>query len=208
MPTPTTESAAETTTVFDDPTNFNVKHPLGSRWTLWFDRLDKKATQRNWDENLRNLITFDTVEDFWAVYNNVIKASELAQGSNYHLFKEGVRPAWEDPANQEGGKWVIPIAKSKRGNLDTYWLNTVLACIGEALDDDNDVCGIVMSCKKQADRISLWTATANNKDVTERIGRQLKAAVGLPETEQIQFQAHKDAAARNSSYSNKALYTV
>lgn len=39
------ESAAETTgesneikTVFDDPENFNVKHPLMNTWTLWFTK--------------------------------------------------------------------------------------------------------------------------------------------------------------------------
>ncbi|MBE3044461.1 hypothetical protein IMZ48_18205, partial [Candidatus Bathyarchaeota archaeon] len=27
----------------------------------------------------------------------MVPVSELAQKSDYHLFKEGVRPEWEDP---------------------------------------------------------------------------------------------------------------
>jgi translation initiation factor 4E len=46
-------------------------------------------------------------------------------GSNYHLFKEGVQPMWEDPQNAKGGKWVTQVAKAKKKELDSYWLNTV-----------------------------------------------------------------------------------
>lgn len=31
-------SADETVTVFHDPNNFNVKHPLMNAWTLWFTK--------------------------------------------------------------------------------------------------------------------------------------------------------------------------
>ena len=32
------EEAGKTVTVFHDKDNFNVKHPLSSRWTLWFTK--------------------------------------------------------------------------------------------------------------------------------------------------------------------------
>src|SRR5437763_12774021 len=34
----------EMRTVFSDPLNFNVKHPLYHEWTLWFDNPGKKAS--------------------------------------------------------------------------------------------------------------------------------------------------------------------
>lgn len=40
-----------------------IKHPLQNAWTLWFYKNDK---QKAWEENLRAITTFDTVEDFWA----------------------------------------------------------------------------------------------------------------------------------------------
>jgi translation initiation factor 4E len=53
-------------TVFEDPINFNAKHPLNGRWTLWFDNPNNKRPQsNNWDASLKNLITIETVEDFW-----------------------------------------------------------------------------------------------------------------------------------------------
>ena len=24
-----------------------------------------------------------------------------------HLFKEGIKPTWEDPQNKSGGKWMV-----------------------------------------------------------------------------------------------------
>ncbi|KAF9349441.1 eukaryotic translation initiation factor 4E, partial [Mortierella sp. NVP85] len=52
-------------TVFNDPVNFNVKHPLHNPWTLWFDNPPKKSNEKNWEQSLKELITIDTVEDFW-----------------------------------------------------------------------------------------------------------------------------------------------
>ena len=36
------------------------------------------------------------VEDFWALYNHIELASRLAAGCDYSLFKEGIKPMWED----------------------------------------------------------------------------------------------------------------
>lgn len=63
--TATEISAAAPITALEDPINFSVKHPLQRKWTLWYDCPDKKATNQNWDEQLKKLITIDTVEDFW-----------------------------------------------------------------------------------------------------------------------------------------------
>ena len=30
--------------------------------------------------------------------------------TDYMLFRKGIRPEWEDPANKDGGKWVVTLA--------------------------------------------------------------------------------------------------
>ena len=37
--------------------------------------------------------------------NNITPTSELALKSDYHLFKKGIRPEWEDNQNKHGGKF-------------------------------------------------------------------------------------------------------
>lgn len=47
-----------------DPANFAIKHPLQNRWTLWFDNPGKKTNSQNWSDNLKRVVTFDTVSFF------------------------------------------------------------------------------------------------------------------------------------------------
>lgn len=97
-------------------------------------------TTHTLDDQLKNLGTFQTAEEFWSVFNNIKPSSGLALNSNYHLFKEGVQPMWEDPANKEGGKFVLTLPKqdAKMGKGDEWWLYTVLAVIGETMDATGD----------------------------------------------------------------------
>ncbi|CAG8572096.1 24784_t:CDS:2 [Dentiscutata erythropus] len=194
----------EIRTVFSDPVNFNVKHPLFTSWTLWFDNPGKKANTASWSQNLKELITFDSVEEFWGVYNNVVKASELSAGSNYHLFKKGIKPMWEDPANEQGGKWVIQFPRNKTGDdINDLWLFTMLACIGESFDHADEVCGAVVSVRKIFYRISLWTRTSN-KEICEPLGRQMKLTLNLNPNQQLEFQPHSDSI-KSGSHSKERL---
>jgi hypothetical protein len=67
---------------------------------------------------------------------------------NYHILKEGIEHIWEDPMNENGGKWVLTITKkvNNKSHVDEFWLFTFLAVIGETIDFAGDmVCGAVLS---------------------------------------------------------------
>jgi translation initiation factor 4E len=60
------------------------------------------------------------------LYNNIVVPSLIAPNSNYYLFKEGIKPAWEDSANAKGGKWSVQLPRGKfSAEIDQYWLFTV-----------------------------------------------------------------------------------
>ena len=84
------------------------------------------------------------MEDFWALYNHIELASRLAAGCDYSLFKEGIKPMWEDERltlmelelefennihdfrNKKGGRWLINLDKKQRAScLDNFWLEVV-----------------------------------------------------------------------------------
>lgn len=46
----------------------------------------------------------------------------------------------------------------------------MLACIGEAFEHADEVCGVVVSVRKAFFRISLWTRTSDNQEVALSIG--------------------------------------
>ncbi|XP_075911456.1 eukaryotic translation initiation factor 4E-1A-like [Petromyzon marinus] len=87
------------------------EHALQNRWTLWFM---KNERSRPWHLNLRPVINFNSVEMFWSLYNHIQPASRLVAGCDYAVFKEGVTPMWEDPANVAGGRWLISLTKQQR----------------------------------------------------------------------------------------------
>jgi len=118
-------------------------------------------------DDIKKVITFDSVEEFWGLYNNIVPPSQLPQKANYYLFREGIIPAWEDAANKDGGKWSIQLPKDKnRNNVDKMWLYTMLAAIGETFDPppagvdaplQSLITGVIVSTRPQFYRISIWT---------------------------------------------------
>lgn len=97
-------------------------------------------------EDIRKVVGFDSVEEFWGLYNNIVPPSQLPGKANYYLFrvslhplfdwcirvawahhlKKDIMPAWEDPANKNGGKWSLQVPRDKsKASIDQWWLYTV-----------------------------------------------------------------------------------
>ena len=64
-----------------------VPYKFQNSWTLWFFKPDKVDRNKKWEDCQRSIITFNTVEDFWALYNHIELASKLNAGCDYSLFK-------------------------------------------------------------------------------------------------------------------------
>eukprot|EP00245_Coleochaete_scutata_P001074 TRINITY_DN1130_c0_g1_i1.p1 TRINITY_DN1130_c0_g1~~TRINITY_DN1130_c0_g1_i1.p1 ORF type:complete len:220 (+),score=46.70 TRINITY_DN1130_c0_g1_i1:143-802(+) len=167
------------------------KHPLEHHWTLWFDNpAAKKGGQ--WGSSLRPVYTFGTVEDFWCLYNNVVQPSRLVAGADFHCFKKGIEPMWEDPKCASGGKWTAVLPRGNKQALDTSWLHTLLAMIGEQFEEGDDICGAVVQIRNKQDRIALWTKTASNESMQMSIGKQWRGMVA-DTNEKLGYLVHDDA---------------
>ncbi|XP_074516228.1 eukaryotic translation initiation factor 4eb isoform X2 [Sebastes fasciatus] len=175
-----------------------IKHPLQNRWSLWFFKNDKSKT---WQANLRLISKFDTVEDFWALYNHIQLSSNLMSGCDYSLFKDGIEPMWEDERNKRGGRWLLTLNKQQRRlDLDRFWLETLLCLVGEAFDDYSDqVCGAVVNIRTKGDKIAVWTSDFDSRDAVTHIGKVYKERLGLPLKMTIGYQSHSDTATKSGS---------
>ncbi|KAL8486691.1 hypothetical protein ACS0TY_023401 [Phlomoides rotata] len=167
-------------------------HRLERKWTFWFDNPKQGAA---WGSTLRKAYTFDTVEEFWCLYDQIFRPSKFPANAEFHLFKTGVEPKWEDPECANGGKWTV--TSNKRGNLDTMWLETLMALIGEQFDEADDICGVVASVRQKQDKLSLWTRTAANEAAQMGIGRKWKEIIDV--TDKIFYNFHDDAKKDNRS---------
>jgi len=185
-------------------------HPLQYHWTLWFNpppRANEKGAS-NWTSNNRPVVTFGTVEDFWRLYNNLVLPSQLQVGSNYHVFKDGMQPEWEDTANARGGKWVMTFNRRNEVDIqefDDAWTWALLALIGELFEDSDHICGVVISPRAKQNRLALWTKDASNAEVVKRIGATLKRNVNDRE---IGYQVHTEAVKQGSTFRTSYLYTL
>lgn len=47
----------------------------------------------------------------------------MPANADFHMFKVGIEPKWEDPECANGGKWTVAV--NRKSNLDTMWLETV-----------------------------------------------------------------------------------
>ncbi|XP_052190927.1 eukaryotic translation initiation factor isoform X2 [Diospyros lotus] len=194
----TAESVGAAATVSETKQN----HRLERKWTFWFDNQSKPKQQgAAWGSSLKKVYTFDTVEEFWCLYDQVFKPSKFTANADFHLFKTGVEPKWEDPECANGGKWTV--TSSRKANLENMWLETLMALIGEQFDEGDEICGVVASVRQRQDKVSLWTKTATNEATQMSIGRKWKEIIDV--TDKISYSFHDDSKKERSM---KSRYSV
>lgn len=189
---PAASDAAPAEGATQDP-EFSNLHPLQRAWTMWYDNPGGRSNPKNWFENIKRIITFGTIEEFWCTFNNIMPPSRLQNGSNYHLFTDHINPMWEDENNRHGGKWVVVFPKGRRDVVDEYWLHILLALIGEAFEDTDEICGAVASLRKSQSKIAIWTRNANNEDAVRRVGQTIRQVLQLEEKCRIGYLVHEDS---------------
>ena len=127
---------------------------------------------------------FVTVEEFCRYFNWLKPPSLLEKNANYHMFKSGIKPMWEDPANANGGKWVLTM-KNNPALLDRCWNWLAMALVGEELEDGDEICGAVVSLRTKVDRIQLWTSSKDDVDRLNAIGKKMVKLLDVSEADNI-----------------------
>jgi len=179
------------------------EHRLQSQYCLWYSRRGPGKQNHNFDQNLKLIGRFGSCEQFWALYSHLVKPGDLASHSDFHLFKMGIKPMWEDEANKFGGKWIVRLRK---GLSSRCWENLVLAMLGEQFMVGEEICGAVVSIRFQEDILSIWNRTACEQAVTSRIRDTFRRVLNLPAGTAIEYKAHNDSLKDNSSFRNTDVF--
>lgn len=133
-------------------------HPLKSTWVVWYRSPGNKF--QDYEKSTQRIAQFSTVEEFWVVYTHLRRPNTLPHVSDYHIFRKGIRPVWEDKENKQGGKWNIRL---KKGVSTRYWEDLLLAIVGDQFGDNGDeLCGAVLSIRGNEDVLSVWTKFENS----------------------------------------------
>ena len=73
--------------------------------------------------------------------------------SEVYIFKDGIKPLWEDPNNETGGYFTIKIEKQKSNKV---WENAVLSFISPAREVASCINGVRIKSKDEVDIIQVW----------------------------------------------------
>ena len=140
------------------------EHPLKSTWIVWYRPPTSKYS--DYEKSTIPLAHFSTVESFWAVYTHLKRPSTLPSVSDYHIFRKGIRPVWEDEENKRGGKWIMRL---KKGVSDRYWEDLLFAIVGDQFAEaGEEVCGAVLSVRSGEDVLSVWTRIDGGRNIKIR----------------------------------------
>ncbi|XP_033350319.1 eukaryotic translation initiation factor 4E type 3-like isoform X3 [Bombus vosnesenskii] len=159
----TSTDLSDTSVLSDETVKTIEKHktsgiPLQSSWTFWLDKAISGTTVEEYKENLTKIYTVNTVQSFWAVFNNIPNASAVQVRYSYHLMRDERYPLWEEPVNQNGGTWRLKCHKS---DTEKIWKEIVLAAIGEQFTDcvaeGDEVCGVTVSIREREDLVQVMT---------------------------------------------------
>ncbi|KAI9472554.1 hypothetical protein LPJ55_005389 [Coemansia sp. RSA 990] len=178
-------------------------HLLRFAWSFWFIHRVPGHKINDYEAAMTKIATFDSVEGFWACYSHLKRADQVPTITDYHMFRAGVRPVWEDPANASGGKWMIRL---KKGISPRMWEKLAMAVVGGVFGLADEICGIVLSIRNSEDIISLWNKTALDTKSTLHIRDTMKLVMGLPHACILEYKAHNDSLRDNSSFRNTDIY--
>lgn len=154
------------TTVLQDPSNFDVLHPLQYTWVWTFDRHDqrrKSEGEDNWGANIHPITRVNSVEGFWGSFPKIMDGLKSLQVTyDCHFFKSGIDPFWEDPRNADGGRLMVNIPQQNNGDktiFEQVCLEILLLMIGETLPYSDEVAGCFISSRRAVERIAVWLCT-------------------------------------------------
>lgn len=132
--------------------------PLRYTWSIWEQIMQSTGgSNSQYSDATHKVSDFSTVQAFWKLWNHMPQPSELLeqkrmvreQPDGLHvidaimIFRENVRPEWEDKMNANGGHFQFQLKPNTGGGqIDEYWNNIVLGMIGATIEPANMITGL------------------------------------------------------------------
>ena len=122
------------------------------------------------------------------IQQHLRRPTAMPYGTHFHVFRQGMRPEWEDPAFAEGCQLEI---KSQKNTTSKYWEDMILAMMGEQFETADFVYGMVMKLKPQFDKISVWLKDSSATDAIALTKKKVAEILAIKEDE-IEFMIFKE----------------
>ncbi len=131
-----------------------------------------------YENTVKKIADFETVEDFWKIFQHMKKPESLKSGIEFQLFKYNIKPLWEDESNKKGGRISI---KLKKENSSLVWEEIILLLIGGNFPQKikNEINGVLISVRKEFNFLQIWFKTYEKNNINE-INNCLRELLQIP----------------------------
>lgn len=161
---------------------------LNQEYTYWFTffKKGKEKQLQEFEDNLKEIGSFSAAEEFWGIYQHMKRPDSLPRGSEFFLFKKGIKPLWEDPANENGGRLYVSLKKSPVTNK--VWEDLQIALL---LADNQfpEINGVVLNVRTMEVILSVWTKELSD-DKLASVRGWIRESLDLPNEQFIEYKRH------------------
>ena len=127
---------------------------------------------------INRLAAFNSIEEFWSIYNYLVRPNQLPTASELSIFKEYILPLWEDPNNSKGGKIFIKLKKEYGARC---FENLVIGFIAGEFQSQ-EISGVNVAVKNHEHVLSVWIQDASNKDAIDRVSKSILRILDIPQS--------------------------
>ena len=170
------------------------KTKLKSRYAFWY-RISEDIyqppqktaiDQKEYENQVIKIAEFETIEDFWAIFQHLRKPDSCRPGIHFQLFRADIKPIWEDINNKNGGKVTI---KLRKDFTTIIWEEMIFAIIGDVLPENikYEINGIVVANRKDFNKLQIWFENWS-KEKNNIIERTIKDLLQIPPEVTLEFE--------------------
>lgn len=191
--------------------NHLQKEKLSNKYVFYFrvseeimkNQLPKQTIDSSeYESQVKKIAEFDTMEEFWAIYQHIKKPDNCKQGIEIQMFKENIKPMWEDEFNKNGGKLSL---KLNKGYTTIIWEELLLGIIGNILPAEisEGINGIIFSSKKESNILQIWFKDYN-KNYTSELEQCIRDLIQIPNEVPVDIKKffHEEDFKKSSNSSN------
>ena len=163
------------------------KTPIEQKFSFWYRISDdalinqqpgKTLDKKEYENQVKKIAEFDTIEDFWSIFQHLRKPDSCRPGIEFQMFKNPIMPMWEDEYNKNGGKFSI---KLRKDYTTIIWEEMIFALIGGVLPKEvkDELNGIVVSSRKEFNVLQIWFRNYNS-NITANIEQCIRDLLQIP----------------------------
>ena len=160
-----------------------------------------KIDSTQYQNQVKKIADFDTIQDFWAIFQHLRKPDSCKPGIEFHMFKQNIKPLWEVDENKNGGRITVRL---NHGYTTIIWEEMIFALIGGILPKEvkDEINGIIVSCKANFNVLHIWFANFDNAIKKLNLEQHIKDLLQIPSEIKLNVENFKDKLA-NSFNKNK-----